>query len=224
MVNNRTKWGWVYRGSAALQHPSIMQGRDLFAWEEARCWEVATFFPANYKGEVTVTWVGSFRFVSKNTSEELCWENGGNCHSDIERDLHSDAASRVSLLGLWAPSLFLLSLVKNSQQSTPTSPPHISDTKNWQAVNGGIFKGRPGTAWLPQGSLSLRPSLRRDRNSVDVTQADWSSAPSLEWSVARRWQTSLELSVRPLWQGNAAGCPQGPISFGVPRKAHQTTR
>lgn len=75
-------------------------------------------------------------------------------------------------------------------------------------------------ACLPQGSPFFHPPspLLRNQNSLDVTQADWSSSPASEQSLARRWQASLELSVRPWRRGSAAGHPQGPINVGVPRK------
>lgn len=94
----------------------------------------------------------------------------------------------------------------------------VSNTGNWHAVNGEIFKGRPGLP-VSHGGLLFTPSpLLRNQNSLDVTGADWSSAPAPEQSLSQRWQASLELSVRPWQWGSAAGHPQGPISAGVPGK------
>lgn len=55
------------------------------------------------------------------------------------------------------------------------------------------------TLWTSHGPIEVRCMLP--------------SSPS-----SRRWQASLELSVRPRRWGSATGHPQGPISAGVPRK------
>lgn len=130
------------------------------------------------------------------------------------------AACKPKPTGLWAPSpFFLFLLMKNSPQPPPcVSLLCIPNTENWHAVNGEIFKGRPGLPVSHRALLFTPSPLLRNQNSLDVTQADWSSVPALEQSLARRWQASLELSVRPWRRGSAAGHPQGPINVGVPGK------
>lgn len=130
------------------------------------------------------------------------------------------AACKPKPTGLWAPSpFFLFLLMKNSPQPPPcVSLLCIPNTENWHAVNGEIFKGRPGLPVSHRALLFTPSPLLRNQNSLDVTQADWSSVPALEQSLARRWQASLELSVRPWRRGSTAGHPQGPINVGVPGK------
>ena len=138
-------------------------------------------------------------------------------HNDISYD-------KLNPTGLWAPfSFFFFFLSFCLWKIHHSHPPHVSplcvsNTENWHAVNGEIFKGRPGLPISHRGLLFTPSPLLRNQNSLDVTQADWSSVPALERSLARRWQASLELSVRPWRRGSAAGHPQGPINAGVPRK------
>lgn len=134
-------------------------------------------------------------------------------------DIHMTAyKSNLMRFLPFSPSFHLWKI----HHSTPASPQRlplcVSNTENWHAVNGEIFKGRPGLPVSHRGLLFTPSPLLRNQNSLDVTRADWSSVPALERPLSRWWQASLELSVRPWQWGSAAGHPQGPISVGVPRK------
>lgn len=66
-------------------------------------------------------------------------------------------------------------VIKNSPQPPPcVSLLCVSNAENWHAVNGEIFKGRPGLPVSHWGLLFTPSPLPRNQNSVDVTQADWS--------------------------------------------------
>lgn len=113
--------------------------------------------------------------------------------------------------------------MKNSPQPPPLPPLLLSSLclqhreltcgkrRNIQRLSRGCLSPT-GVYFLPPRRCWEIKTLWTSHGPIEVG-CMLPSSPS-----SRRWQASLELSVRPWRWGSATGHPQGPISAGVPRK------
>ena len=104
--------------------------------------------------------------------------------------------------------------MKNSPQPPPpppyVSPLCISNTENWHAVNGEIFKGRPRLPVSHRGLLFTPPPPLRNQTSLDVTEADWSSVPAPERSPCPTMAGFIRAVSQAPVTGHRRGAPSGP--------------